>query len=190
MGKKDGTHDAPEDARKLIELIISEIQSPVDMQDLLERLPPTTNCGKELSQFLKAKDRAQRREGFIKNEPLWHRKYGWFMARIVMLFGLIVIAIAIAAGRGGADFIIAAVMGAAGYYALLTTLSGIRYRDKNRKRARLLDQEALAYQRQIASVAASLMKRFRIDPRNYPVSSPRGKSGLQETEEGCFIDLG
>jgi hypothetical protein len=80
-------------------------------------------------------------------------------------------------------------MGAAGYYAMLTTLSGIRYRDNNRKRARLLDQEAARYQRQITPIAASLMKRFRLDARSYPVKNPRSKAGLQETEEGCFIDL-
>lgn len=190
MRKKDGTQGVPEDVRKLIEIIISEVQSPVDMQDILERLPSTTNCAKEVSDFLKAKDRAQRREGFITNERLWHRKYGWFMARVVMLFGILTIVVAVIAGRAGADIIIAAIMGAAGYYALLTTLSGIRYRDNNRKRLRLLDQEAARYQRQIAPIAASLMKRFKIDPRSYPVSPARSKAGLQETEEGCFIDLG
>lgn len=190
MRKKDGTHDVPADVRKLIEIIISEVQSPVDMQDLIERLPATVNCVKEAGDFLKAKDRAQRREGFIKNESLWHRKYGWFMARVVMLFGILTIIIAVMAGRGGADFIIAVILGAAGYYALLTTLSGIRYRDNNRKRLHLLDQEATRYQRQIAPIAASLMKRFKIDPRSYPVSTTRSKAGLEETEEGCFIDLG
>jgi hypothetical protein len=188
--KKGATRTIPQDVETLIELIISEVQSPIDMQKLLAQMPPTTNCAQEATQFLQAKDRAQRREAFIKNEALWYNKYGWYMARIVGLFGLIVIVLAIISRGAGVDFITFAVMGAAGYYLLVVTLSNFRYRDKNRKRQRLLEQESNRYQREIVPIAAKLLKRFDIDPRRYPVTNPRSRAGLEENEEGVFIPAG
>jgi hypothetical protein len=95
VSKKGERRSIPEDVAKLIEIIISEIQSPIDTQKLLENFPPTTLCSKEANQFLKAKDRATRREAFIKTEARWFRKYGWFMARVVTVFGLLVIVFAV-----------------------------------------------------------------------------------------------
>jgi hypothetical protein len=179
----------PDDVAGLIALIIGEAQSPLDLQQLLDRMPPTVNCSKEASEFLKAKDRAQRREAFIKTEPLWFNKYGWFMARIVGLFGIIVFALALFTRGAGADFIITAVVGAGVYYLLLVTLSNIRYRENNKKRLRLLEQESQKYQREIIPIASSLMKRFRIDPRLYPVTNPRSKAGLEGREDGFYIPV-
>ncbi|HET9531012.1 MAG TPA: hypothetical protein VFQ92_11715 [Blastocatellia bacterium] len=187
--KRGQPRGLPQDVERLIELIISEVQSPVDMQRLLERMPATTNCSDEATEFLKAKDRFQRREAFIKNEALWYNKYGWFMARIVGLFGLMVIVLALLTRGAGADFIIFAIMGAGGYYLLVVTLSNFRYRDKNRKRMKLLERESDRYQREIVPIASKLLKRFDIDPRRYPVASPRSRAGLEENQHGIFIPV-
>jgi hypothetical protein len=189
VAKKTAPRTLPDDVSKLIELIISEMKSPVDLQNLLEQLPPTTNCSKEANEFLKAKDRAQRREAFIKTEALWFNKYGWFMARVVTLFGLLVIVFAIASRGAGVDFITFAIMGAAGYYALLVTLSNWRYRDKNKKRMKLLDRERQRYQREIVPIASSLFKRFKIDPQRYPVTDPLIAAGLEQREDGYYIPV-
>jgi hypothetical protein len=187
--KKGAHRGVPPDVERLIELIVSEVQSPADMQNLLEQMPPTINCSEEAMQFLKAKDRAQRREAFIKNEALWYNKYGWFMARIVGLFGLLVIALTILTRGAGVDFIIFAIMGAAGYYMLVVTLSNLRYRNKNKKRLRQLEQESHRYQRDIVPIASRLLKRYEIDPRRYPVAKPRSRAGLEENENGIFIPV-
>jgi hypothetical protein len=189
VSKKGERHSIPEDVTKLIEVIIGEIQSPIDTQHLFENFPPTTNCSKEANQFLKAKDRAQRREAFIKTEPRWFRKYGWFMARVVTVFGLLVIVFAVIVGRSGVDFITSMILGAASYYLLLVTLSNLRYRDKNKKRLRLLEREAQSYQRDIVSVASSLLKRFQIDPSRYPVANPKSRAGLEQREDGYYIPV-
>jgi hypothetical protein len=176
----------PEDARRLLELIISEIESPADTQKLLERLPPTGDCAVEAARFLKAKDRAQRRADFIQNEALWWRKYGWFMARIVGLFGLLVFVFAMFVRGAGVDFITFALLGAAGYYLLLMTLSNVRYREGNKKRRKLIEREQQQYQRAILAVAASLLKKFHIDPALYPIAKPKSGAGLVQREDGAY----
>ncbi|HWP43216.1 MAG TPA: hypothetical protein VNO14_08285 [Blastocatellia bacterium] len=187
--KKGAPRSAPQDVEKLIELIISEIQSPVDAQKLIEQIPVTINCAEEARLLLQAKDRAQRRQSFIKNEALWYNKYGWYMARIVGLFGLLVIALALLSRGTGVDFIIFAIMGAAGYYLLLVTLSNFRYRDNNRKRQRLLKTESDRYQREIVPIASRLLKRFDIDQRRFPIVNPPSRAGLEENEHGIFIPV-
>lgn len=179
----------PADALRLLELIISEVESPTDTQKLLDRFPQTDDCREESLRFLKAKDRAQRRADFIANEALWWRKYGWFMARIVGLFGLLVFVFAMSVRGAGVDFITFALLGAAGYYLLLMTLSNIRYREKNKKRRKLIEHEQQQYQRAILSVAASLLKKFQADPALYPIAKPRIRAGLIEREDGYFIPV-
>lgn len=188
-GKTVERRNTPEDVHRLLELIISEIQSPADSQSLLDCLPATANCSEEASQFLKAKDRAQRRLGFIKNEEIWFKKYGWFMARVVILFGIISAVLALITRSAGVDFITALILGAAGYYLLLYTLSNIRYREGGRKRVKLIEQEEQRYQREIIPVASSLMKRFHIDSARYPVAKPKSRAGLEEREDGFFIPV-
>ncbi|HXG65823.1 MAG TPA: hypothetical protein VNO70_12015, partial [Blastocatellia bacterium] len=180
-------HKVPEDVTSLIQLIISEVQSPADMQQVLDRMPAVTNCAAEAMQFLKAKDRAQRREAYIKTEPRWYGKYGWFMARIVILFGGLVLIFSLLSRGAGVDFVTALILGAAGYYLLLVTLSNIRYRDKNRKRLRLLQREAENYQREIVAIASALLKRYRIDPGRFPIANPKIKAGLDELETGFYF---
>jgi hypothetical protein len=179
----------PEDASRLLKLIISEIESPADTQKLLERFPPTDNCHEESLRFLKAKDRAQRRADFVTNEALWWRKYGWFMARIVGLFGLLVFVFAMSVRGAGVDFITFALLGAAGYYLLLMTLSNIRYREKNKKRRKLLERERQQYQRALVAVAALLLKKFQADPSLYPIAKPSSGAGLVEREDGYYIPV-
>ena len=179
----------PPDAGRLLELIISEVESPTDTQKLLDKIPQTDDCHEESLRFLKAKDRAQRRADFVANEALWWRKYGWFMARIVGLFGLLVFVFAMSVRGAGVDFITFALLGAAGYYLLLMTLSNIRYREKNKKRRKLLEREGQQYQRAILAVAASLLKKFQVDPALYPIAKPKSGAGLVEREEGYFIPV-
>jgi hypothetical protein len=179
----------PADASRLLELIIGEIESPTDTQKLLDKFPQADNCHEESLRFLKAKDRAQRRADFIANEALWWRKYGWFMARIVGLFGLLVFAFAMLVRGAGVDFITFALLGAAGYYLLLMTLSNIRYREKNKKRRKLLELEQQQYQRAILAVAASLLKKFQVDPALYPIANPKSGAGLVQREDGYFIPV-
>jgi len=176
----------PADASRLLELIIGEIESPTDTQKLIDQIPPTDDCHEETLRFLKAKDRTQRRADFVKNEALWWRKYGWFMARIVGLFGLLVFAFAMSVRGAGVDFITFALLGAAGYYLLLMTLSNIRYREKNKKRRKLLAGEAHNYQRAIVAIAASILKRFQVDPAHYPIAKPRSGAGLVQREDGSY----
>lgn len=179
----------PADARRLLELIISEVESPVDTQKLLDKFPQTDDCREESLRFLKAKDRAQRRADFVVNEALWWRKYGWFMARIVGLFGLLVFAFAMFVHGAGVDFITFALLGAAGYYLLLMTLSNIRYREKNKKRRKLIERERQQYQRAILAVAATLLKKFQADPARYPIAKPQSGAGLIEREDGFYIPV-
>jgi hypothetical protein len=187
---KSSKHDKPpDDVDKLIGLIIGEVQSPIDMQKLVDEMPRVVNCSAEAMQLVKAKDRAQRREAFIRNEAIWYRKYGWFMARIVILFGLLVAIAAFFLRGAGIEFVISMITGAAGYYLLLTTASNIRYRDKNRKRRMLIEEERQKYQREVTQIAASLMKRFNVDPTRYPVSNPSSGAGLEHREGGFFIPV-
>jgi hypothetical protein len=187
--KRSEPHVYPDDVKRLIELIINEIQSPIDMQKLLIQLPSTTNCTSELSDFLKAKDRAQRREAYIKTEPLWFRKYGWFMARVVMIYGVLVIIYSFLTRNANVNFVTAALLGAAFYYALLVTLSNWRYRDKSKKRQALVAYEGRKYQREIINIAASLMKQFKIDATGFPISQPKSDAGLEDREGKYFIPL-
>jgi hypothetical protein len=188
-GKKGERRNLPEDVARLIDVILGEIKAPADMQSLLDSFPATTNCAKEAAEFLKAKDRAQRRQAYIKSEPMWYKKYGWFKARIVGLFGILIFVSSFFMQGVGADFIISMILGAACYYMLLVTLSNVRYRDKNKKRARLLEREEQRYQKQIAHIASSIFKRFNIDPARFPVEDPKSLAGLERREEGYFIPI-
>ena len=184
--RQTGSGQLPADASHLLKLIIAEIESPIDTQKLLDKFPQTDDCHEESLRFLKAKDRAQRRADFIANEALWWRKYGWFMARIVGLFGLLVFVFAMSVRGAGVDFITFALLGAAGYYLLLMTLSNFRYREKNKKRRRLIEREQQQYQRAITAVAASLLKKFHADPSRYPISKPGSGAGLVQREDGYY----
>ena len=188
-GAKARARGLPPDAARLLEIIIGEIRAPVDAQKLLAEMPPFESCVEEARAFLKAKDRATRREAFIQSERLWFNKYGWFMARVLTLFGLLVFVLFFAVGTFAVDFLSALLLGAAGYYLLLVTLSNVRYREGNRKRRRLVEEEGKRYQRQIVRVAASLLRRFGVEPERYPVESPRSPAGLAQREEGYFIPL-
>ena len=188
-GGKARAKGLPPDAERLLEIIIAEIRAPADAQKLLDGLPAFESCVEEARAFLRAKDRATRREAFIQSERLWFNKYGWFMARVVTLFGLIVFALFFAARGVTVDFMTALLLGAAGYYLLLVTLSNVRYREGNRKRRRLVEEEGKRYQRDIVRVAASLLRRFGADPARYPVGSPRSPAGLAQTEDGYFIPI-
>lgn len=179
----------PSDAERLLDLIVSEIRAPADMQKLLEELPPIESCVEEARAFLKAKDRAARREDYVRNERLWFNKYGWFMARVATYFGLLAFVFFFAARGVGVDFLTALILGAAGYYLLLVTLSNLRYRDKNRKRRKTLDAEARDYQRRIVRVASSLLKRYNVATERYPIKEPRTPAGLEQRESGYFIPL-
>ncbi len=188
-GRQKTRRNLPADADTLLNLLIKEIEAPADMQTLLEQMPATTNCREEASQLLKAKDRFNRRESYLKSEPMWFNKYGWFMARIVGLFGILVFIYAMFTRGVGVDFTISMILGAACYYLLLVTLSNIKYRDKNRKRQKLVQREEQRYQRDIVPIAAALMKRFDIDPQTYPLTNPTNKAGLEENEKGIFIPV-
>jgi hypothetical protein len=177
----------PEEAARLLELLIGEIRSPADTQQVIDALPATAACADEARRFLKVKDRAVRREAFIKNERLWFNKYGWFMARIVILFGLLSFGFYLIVREAGVDFLTALILGAAGYYLLLVTLSNLRYREGNRKRRRLVNAEAERYQRLIVEIAADLLKRYNVSPERYPIRDPRLPVGLEQREEGYFI---
>lgn len=179
----------PADAERLLELIIAEIRAPVDMQKLLNELPAIESCVEEARAFLKAKDRAARREDFIRNERLWFNKYGWLMARVATYFGILAFLFFLTVRGVDVDFLTALVLGASGYFVLLFTFSNFRYRDKNRKRRKLIDAEARNYQRRIVLVAASLLKRFEAEPERYPIANPRTPAGLEQREEGYFIPL-
>ena len=179
----------PADASRLLELIIAEIESPTDTQKLLDKFPLAESCTEESLRFLKAKDRAQRRADFVMNEALWWRKYGWFMARTVGLFGLLVFVFAMFVRGAGVDFITFALLGAAGYYLLLMTVSNVRYRAGNKKRRNLVERERRQYQRAIVAVAASILKKFEIDPALYPIAKPLSGAGLVEREDGYYIPI-
>ena len=187
--QREARGELPADAERLLELILAEIRAPRDMQKLLDDLPAAGTCVEEARAFLKAKDRAGRREAFIHNERIWYNKFGWLMARAATVFGLLAFVFFLTARGAGVDFLTALLLGAAGYYLVLVTLSNLRYRDKNRKRARLLDSEARAYQREVVRVAASLLRRFGVGPERYPVSDPRTPAGLEAREGGYFIPL-
>ena len=188
-GGKARAKGLPPDAERLLEIIIAEIRAPADAQKLLDGLPAFESCVEEARAFLRAKDRATRREAFIQSERLWFNKYGWFMARVVTLFGLIVFALFFAARGVTVDFMTALLLGAAGYYLLLVMLSNLRYRDKNRKRLKLVDAEARRYQRDIVKIAASLMKRYGVPTESRPVRDPRTHAGLEQREDGYHIPV-
>ena len=192
--RKDGGGAAPPralpaDAARLLEIILDEIRAPADMQKILDRWPAVESCAEEARQFLKAKDRAARREAFIQSERLWFNKYGWFMARVATYFGILCFIFFFAVRGVGVDFLTALILGAAGYYVLLMTFSNFRYRDKSRKRRKLLDAEGRRYQRDIVRVAASLLKRHGVEAARHPVREPRTPAGLEQREEGYFIPV-
>ena len=179
----------PADAARLLELSLAEIREPVDTQKLLDRWPAIESCEEEARAFLKAKDRYGRREAFIQSERLWFNKYGWFMARVATYFGLLCFVFFFTARGVGVDFLTALILGAAGYYLLLVTLSNLRYRDKNRKRRKLVDAEARRYQRDIVKVASALMKRFGVATERHPIRDPRTPAGLEQREDGYYIPV-
>jgi hypothetical protein len=179
----------PADAARLLEIILGEIREPADTQKLLDRWPAIESCEEEARAFLKAKDRYARREAFIQSERLWFNKYGWFMARVATYFGILCFAFFFAARGVGVDFLTALLLGAAGYYLMLVLFSNFRYRDKNRKRLRLVDAEARRYQRDIVRVASALMKRHGVAAERYPVREPRTPAGLEQREDGYYIPV-
>ena len=179
----------PADAARLLEIILEEIRAPADTQKVLDRWPAIETCEEEARAFLKAKDRYGRREAFIQSERLWFNKYGWFMARVATYFGILCFAFFFAARGVGVDFLTALLLGAAGYYLLLVLFSNFRYRDKNRKRMKLVDAEARRYQRDIVKIAAALMKRHGIATEQYPVRDPRTPAGLEQREDGYSVPV-
>lgn len=179
----------PRDAQQLLQILLSEITAPNDPQKLIDQLEFGPNCAAELVRFLKAKDRAHRRSAFIQGEVMWFRKYGWFMARIVGFFGLLVFALALLTRGIGVDFITFAIIGAAGYYVLLMTLSNLRYRDRNKKRRKLLAKEAASYQKEVTSIAADLMRKWNVNAEAYPIDNPRSRAGLEQREDGHYYIL-
>jgi hypothetical protein len=122
----------------------------------------------------------------VTNEAVWWRKYGWFMARTVGLFGLLVFVFAMFVHGAGVDFITFALLGAAGYYLLLMTVSNVRYRPGNKKRRKLVEREQQQYQRALLAVAASILKKFQIDPALYPIAKPKSGVGLVQREDGSY----
>jgi hypothetical protein len=176
----------PRDASQLLQVLLSEITSPADPQKLFNQLQFGPDSATELTRFLKAKDRAHRRNAFIQGEVMWFRKYGWFMGRIVGLFGLLVFAVALITRGIGVDFITFAIIGAAGYYVLLMTFSNLRYRDGNKKRKKLLAREADTYQKVVTSIAADLMRKWNISPDQHPIENPRSRAGLEQREDGQY----
>ena len=189
QGKNREADKLPADAARLLEIILDEIREPADMQKVLDRWPAIESCEEEARAFLKAKDRYGRREAFITSERLWFNKYGWFMARVATYFGLLCFVFFFAVRGVGVDFLTALILGAAGYYLLLVTLSNLRYRDKNRKRQKLVDAEARRYQRDIVRVASALMKRFGVPTDRHPVRDPRTPAGLEQREDGYYIPV-
>lgn len=188
-GKKSEPSIIANDVKQLLELIIGEIQSPVDAQKLYAQIPSTSNCTAALREFLQAKDRAQRREAYIKTEPRWFRKYGWFMARAVMVYGVLAIIYSLLTRNASVNAVTTALFGAAFYYALLVTMSNWRYRDNNKKRQALIDYEGRKYQREIIGIARSLMTEHKIDAARYPISKPKSDAGLEEREDLFVIPL-
>lgn len=186
-GRGRASGQLPADAASLLELIIEEIRAPADTQKILDRLPAIETCVEEARRFLKAKDRTVRREGYIKNERLWFNKYGWFMARIVILFGLLSLVLYTQIREAGIDFLSALILGAAGYYILLFTFSNYRFSERNRKRRKMLVAESHQYQRVIVSVAASLLERHGAATEKFPIADPHTPAGLEQREEGYFI---
>jgi hypothetical protein len=178
-----------DDVKQLLELLIGEIHSPVDAQKLYSQIPSTGSCTAALREFLQAKDRAQRREAYIKTEPRWFRKYGWFMARAVMVYGVLAILYSLLTRNATVNAVTTALLGAAGYYALLFTMSNWRYRDHNKKRQALLDFEGRKYQREIVGIATSLMTEHKIDAAAYPIAKPKSDAGLEERGDRYFIPL-
>ncbi|HEY9283045.1 MAG TPA: hypothetical protein VIP46_06290 [Pyrinomonadaceae bacterium] len=179
----------PADAARLLEIILDEIREPADTQKLLDRWPAVASCEGEARAFLKAKDRYGRREAFITSERLWFNKYGWFMARVATYFGVLCFIFFFAARGVSVDFLTALILGGAGYYLLLVLFSNFRYRDKNRKRLKLVDAEARRYQRDIVKIAAALMRRYGLPAESRPVLSPRTPAGLEQREDGYYIPV-
>lgn len=187
--KVERSTDIPQDAQQLLQILLSEISKPADPQKLFAQLPFGPNCSEEVARFLKAKDRAHRRSAFIQSEVMWFRKYGWFMARIVGLFGLLVFALALLTRGVGADFSTFALIGAAGYYLLLMTLSNLKYRDGNKKRLKLLAKEARAYQKELTSITADLMRKWNMSAETYPIENPASRVGVEKREDGYYYIL-
>lgn len=159
------------------------------MQQLLAQLAPLAKWPPPTIEFLQAKDRAQRRLAFIQTERLWFNKFGWFMARVVTFFGLLVLGWALLSRGLAVDFITALLLGAAGYYLLLMTLANWRYRNQNRKRLKLVAQESARYQREIVLIVAALMRQYQLDPSHYPIVNPKCGAGLEERADGYYVPL-
>lgn len=189
QGKNREADGLPADAARLLEIILEEIRAPADTQKLLDRWPAIESCEEEARAFLKAKDRYGRREAFIQSERLWFNKYGWFMARVATYFGILCFVFFFAARGVGVDFLTALLLGAAGYYLLLVLFSNFRYREKNRKRLKLVDAEARRYQRDIVKIAAALMRRHGLPAESRPVRDPRTPAGLEQREDGYYIPV-
>lgn len=187
--KVERSTNIPQDAQQLLQVLLNEISKPADPQKLFDQLQFGPNCAAELGRFLKAKDRAHRRNAFIQGEVLWFRKYGWFMARIVGLFGLLVFALALLSRGFGVDLSTFALIGAAGYYVLLMTLSNLKYRDGNKKRLKLLAKEARSYQKDVTSIAADLMRKWNVSAEKYPIENPASRVGLEKREDGYYYIL-
>lgn len=187
--KVERSTNIPQDAQQLLQVLLNEISKPADPQKLFDQLQFGPNCAEELGRFLKAKDRAHRRSAFIQGEVMWFRKYGWFMARIVGLFGLLVFALTLLTRGFGVDLSTFALIGAAGYYVLLMTLSNLKYRDGNRKRLKLLGKEARSYQKDVTSIAADLMRKWNVSAEKYPIENPASRVGLEKREDGYYYIL-
>lgn len=183
------TSRGAESAEALLEVIIKELREPASLSARFEEVPFDDSCADETRRFLQAKFKLEKRMTFIKSEPLWFRKYGWFMVRVVVGFGFISLLIAALTGRVGAGFVTIMILGAAAYYLLLVTASNIRYRESNKQRRAQVEREYCNYHNEIALIASDIIKRYRLDPSRFEVKDPMNAQNLVQRDGRFFFKI-
>jgi hypothetical protein len=153
-----------QEAQVLAEILSKELEKPSDPQTLYHELSSDLAEQGPLFEFLSCKDRHHRQSFYLLAEKRWFQLYGWTMAKVLMLFGLLalVLFLLIQPGPEAVQYFIYFVFGASAYYFLLYIFSLNRY-SKNKKR---LEQMQETYRQEIQAILGELVEKNEL-PRRF-----------------------
>ena len=154
-----------QEAEKLAQIILKEIESPADIQKVYDHTEKEFSDHSSLIEFLSTKDRQHRKVFYLRSEEIWFRLYGWTMAKVLMLLGLLAGAL-FYLGRDRVDLGVALpffIFGASAYYTLLYVFSINRY-GKNRAK---VNNIVVNYKSELKALLEELVKLYKLDGEKY-----------------------
>ncbi len=123
--------------KRLVELARAELPEPGDPRRLMDLLDEQGLAGPEALQVLSRTTLAWIQLRDMRLERIWQSGYGWFLARNLILFGLLMLVYALLA-RPDFAVIVVGMAGAALYYLIVCALGPLRVRRHKFRRAGIL----------------------------------------------------